>query len=123
VLTSSLTKQLRNFSHTIRQLGSSIGVLSAAFAIRAHTSTLLDIFRKNAQVTIYSTGIRKGRANGASASELEGLSFCFKELGSSVSKFLTYINGFSEFENGLTFSRAFELDCQVHFLLFIYTSS
>ncbi|CAK5263142.1 unnamed protein product [Mycena citricolor] len=40
--------QLQNFVNTIRQLGSSVAILSSAFHIREHTSQLLALYRQNA---------------------------------------------------------------------------
>ncbi|KAH7907727.1 hypothetical protein BJ138DRAFT_1210625 [Hygrophoropsis aurantiaca] len=44
----SLDKELRNFANAARQLGSSVGILSAAFRLRERLTKILFLFRENA---------------------------------------------------------------------------
>ncbi|KAG6836941.1 hypothetical protein H0H93_000831 [Arthromyces matolae] len=44
----SLDKELRNFAHSARQLGSSVAILSSAFDLRARLAQLLFLYHENA---------------------------------------------------------------------------
>ncbi|KIJ06708.1 hypothetical protein PAXINDRAFT_177738 [Paxillus involutus ATCC 200175] len=45
---ANLDKELNSFANAVRLLGSSVGVLSSAFKLREHLTTILFLFRENA---------------------------------------------------------------------------